>query len=398
MRVPAPTPSPRRSRWTVRELALLAFSTVLILSPVGAVAYAMLQPSITIAQTAPDLQVTKIATSLGGIDIANIAPGGEFYYEMRVQTASTDAVNLTLLDSFPATVQALTITDRKGGTCTLTANQLSCSLVTSAANPASVLVRARASSSAENGTQVRNTVLVTAGATSTRGNSTLTISGPANQPSATIAAITATTAPPTNTPAPTDTVAPPTNTPAPTDTVVPPTDTPQVATPTATATASGPTPTVRADNATATSAALTVVPVTTVAPTDQATTPTATAEFTVTPTADSTLVSQGTPGPTTEPSTPTAVVEVPPTAIPATVIPTLEAPNTDAPTQQPPVAGGGDSPPPPTTDGGKEPPTSPDVTGRTLPATSGEQWLWLAPLLGLVVLFHTLRTRRARVS
>jgi hypothetical protein len=64
--------SPRR-RWTARELVLLTLSTMLILSPLGALAYALLQPGITIAQEAPDLTVSKVATSLGGIDIANIA-------------------------------------------------------------------------------------------------------------------------------------------------------------------------------------------------------------------------------------------------------------------------------------------------------------------------------------
>lgn len=449
MRTPA-TSTPRRRRWTVRELVLLVLSTALILSPVGALAYTLLQPRITLAQDAPDLRVSKVATSLGGIDIANIAPGGEFYYEMRVQTSSTESVNVTLLDSFPGTVQALTITDRVGGTCTLTANQLTCSLVASASSEASVLVRTRASTTAPSGTQVSNTVLVTAGAASARGTSTLTITGPGNQPSPTIAVISPTTAPPTNTPAPT---APPaTDTPAPTGTTqatptntAAPTDTAEATTPTATATVPSATPTPveptatrRADEATATSAALTVIPVTTATATVEeaeatatatarettvpATTPTATEEFTVTPSAEATLVAQGTAGPTTQPSTPTATAEVvpptataevvvPPTAIPATVIPTLAAPNTNAPTALPPAptalppaptsvpAGGVDSNTvPPASDGGKEPPaTSPEVTGRTLPATSGEQWLWLAPLFGLVLLFHTVRTRRARL-
>jgi hypothetical protein len=77
---------------------------MLIVSPLGAVAFALLRPSTTAAQTV-DLRVSKIATSLIGSDIATVSPGQEFYYEIIVQTESTAAIDITLLDSFPAAAQ-----------------------------------------------------------------------------------------------------------------------------------------------------------------------------------------------------------------------------------------------------------------------------------------------------
>ncbi len=137
----------RRRGWNARELLLLATSALLIVSPLIAIGVALLRPQTTAAQTA-DLRVSKIATSLIGGDLTSIGPGQEFYYQLTVQTGSTSAVDVNLSDTFPATVEPVAIRDQNGGECSLSGNQLTCSLTMTSLRPASVLVQSRLSSSA----------------------------------------------------------------------------------------------------------------------------------------------------------------------------------------------------------------------------------------------------------
>ncbi|HSH76897.1 MAG TPA: hypothetical protein VLA19_00005, partial [Herpetosiphonaceae bacterium] len=223
----------RRSRWAPSELALLALSALLILSPALAVLYALWQPTISLAQGGVDLRVSKNATSLTGANLETVAPGQDFYYEISVQTASTSLINLTLIDTFPAQVQAVRVTDRVGGDCALTGNQLTCSMTAINDRAASVLVQVRLNPDAAVGSQIINTAQATSGTTRARGSVTVAVGG-GTAASPTSAPPTATSVPPTDTPVPpTATSVPPTDTPVPpTDTPVPPTATSVPASPT----------------------------------------------------------------------------------------------------------------------------------------------------------------------
>lgn len=390
----------RRARWTRSELMLLVVSTVLILSPAAALLYAMFQPSISLAQ-ASNLRVSKGATSLTGAALQSIAPGQDFYYEISVQTSSTDQLNVTLLDTFPPQIQAVRVTDRVGGDCTLSGNQLTCSMRTSAERAASVLVQVRLNASAPIGSQVVNVAQATSG--TLRASARLPLTVAAATPA------TATTVPPTAT------IVPATATPAPptaTSTLVPPTatSTPAPATSTAalpTATAAPPTPT-----ATAVTTAVAAPETATSAPTNTpAPTSTPAAAATTAPATESTAVATSETAAVADQTVTAAPVDTVVASEFATTVATNAAAAT---TPQPPAtiatsaaqvtqaavestrAAPQTTPAAASPDGGGKGPDDTKQLGDELPSASGGTLLWGAPVLGLLLLVHTLRSRRLR--
>ncbi len=174
-----------RPAWTPFELLTLVSSIVLLASPLLVLGYALLQPSLTAAQAAPDLRVSMVATSLIGGNLASVVPNQEFYYEIRVTTSSPTPVNVTLTSVFPPSVRPLAITDRAGGDCSPIANNtVTCSLSTRAESAASVLVRSRVAPGTANGSQITTTAQARAGESSALGSATLVV-GAATQASPT---------------------------------------------------------------------------------------------------------------------------------------------------------------------------------------------------------------------
>src|SRR4051812_11378272 len=168
----APTDRPfahryRRRRWTAWELLLLATSIVLIVFPLVAVGAALFLPQTTSAQTV-DLRVSKIATSLIGADLTTIGPGQEFYYEIVVQTESTNALDVSLTDAFSAGVEPIAIRDQNGGACSITGTQVSCLLTATSLRPATVLIQSRINAATAVGSQITNVAVATSGATTAR--------------------------------------------------------------------------------------------------------------------------------------------------------------------------------------------------------------------------------------
>ncbi len=395
----------RSTRWTLFELLALGSSILLILSPLAVLAFALLSPTTTAAQTGVDLRVSKAATSLTGADLASIAAGQEFYYEIHVQTSSTATVNATLTDSFPSAVQALNITDHTGGDCTLAGSQLTCSLAITAQREGSVLVRSRASPSAASGSRITNTVTVTAGTTSARGSVTLAVGG-GSPPSPTPIPPSSTPIPPTATPIPPSaTPIPPTATP------IPPSATPIPPSPTVAGTPTAPPPPPSNASPTATSTATVTPPAVNSTPL-----PVETSAAASTTTNEATATAAGTVALV---DTSTAQEKAQRTAAAATATSGAAKPPaaTSIPRAAPAPAAGGRSPAQPTqvpgTGQSKAQPTRAATTGAAggtrppadkakelgnkLPATSGGYPLWLAPLLGLGLLLHTIRVRRARM-
>lgn len=461
----APTERPfahryRRRGWTPWELLLLVTSVVLIVSPLVAVGVALLLPQTIAAQAVGlgvariatssnanwsrsadiqkvDLRVSKIATSLIGADLTSIGPGQEFYYEIIVQTEATNALDVTLTDSFPAGVEPVAIRDQNGGDCSISGNQVNCALTTTSLRPATVLIQSRISASSTVGTQITNIAVATSGGTEARSSVAVLVAAatgtapttaaattapaaatattaPAAPPTATTQASGATAVPatatrtalPTLTPAP---VSPTIGTPLPTSTPLPPTATPmETAIVLQTSTPAPPTLT---PLATATSAPATATPL-----------PTATQEATEEPTpieaqgsmATATTAPTDTPPTDTPAPPPTESVPQEPappanTPVPAppasTPVPAPPAPPAPAATQRPappaterpapsatsrPAAGAAQQPAPPAA------PVAPDQLGQTLPATSSGWPHWLPVMLGLALLLHTVRVHRVR--
>ena len=381
----------RRPRWTLSELLGLGISLLLILSPLAAFAFALLAPAPSAAQTGTALSISKVAISLTGGELTSVLPGQYFYYQIRVQTSSASAVNATLTDTIPGTIQDLVLIDNTGGACTLANNQLTCSLSITAQRGASALIRSRVAPSARPGSQITNTAVVSAGSIRMQGSQTLTVGG---------------AVPPTATRTPTRTPVPPTATRTPTATPVPLTAT---RTPTATRTKA---PVAQ----TGPSATATRTPVKPTA----SSTPSATAkpQSSATPSKTATLTPTATTKPSTTPAGAHATANTSTDKGPATATPTRTAKAktpTAQPTSQPPrrtpvqESGGrpersttattGRIPAHPTQAAGGAHPTEgrSDDLGGTLPETSGGYQLWFGPLLGSGLLLHTIRTRRARV-
>lgn len=388
-----------RPAWTPFELFTLLSSIVLLASPLLALGYAVLQPSLTAAQAGPDLRVSKVATSLIGANLATVAPNQEFYYEIRVQTSSTTTVNLTLTDAFPPSVRPVAITDRRGGDCALSGNQVTCSLSATSQTGASVLVRSRVAANAANGSQITNRVQVKAGTSNAIGAATLVV-GNVVVPSSTPRP-TATTAPASPTP-----TTPP---PSPTATMAPasPTATAASASPTATAAPASPTATTGA-TATAEPSATAAPPATAASANNPATTAaaTATSEPATSTPGPSTATPAGTDtsarGTTAQPINPTATTASRTAAPQPTDRPGAPTAGIEKPAAtRVPVAGAGSSQPtatrvPVAGSGGKQPPDTRSL-GNNLPATSGGVTWWVAPLAGAILMVRTIRVRRGKL-
>lgn len=125
-------------------------------------------PQPTTPPTSNGFRITKEALGLNGQAITAIGQGGEYLYSIRVDNPVQPAVPVDVVDVFNANLEVVAVLGVENGTCNLAGNTLSCSLLPSLNQIASVLVRVRVIG--PEGAQIPNSVSATISGT----NSTVT--------------------------------------------------------------------------------------------------------------------------------------------------------------------------------------------------------------------------------